>query len=190
MNLPAAVAAGAGGSLGFGYIGASDLRSLDIQLSAMESSGKGKIISNPRIITLDNEEATIQQGKKIPYLSVSSEGTQTSFVNATLSLTVTPHITPEGTILMVIKTTKDAPDFSRTVSGVPSIDTKQATSQVLIADGDTLVMGGIFTTNTSKNVANVPGLAKIPVLGWLFKQKKVIDDTTELLIFITPRIIK
>ncbi len=190
VNLPAAAGAGSGATLGFGYISANDLRALDLQLSAMESSGKGKIISNPRIITMDNHQATIQQGKSIPYQSVSSSGTQTQFVDANLELTVTPHITPEGTIVMDINTKKNEADFSQTVNNVPTIDTKEAKSQVLIKDGDTLVMGGIFKTNISSSVASVPLLGKIPILGWLFKKEKEIKDTTELLIFITPRMIK
>jgi type IV pilus assembly protein PilQ len=190
VNLPAAVAAGTGGSVGFGYIGADSLRALDIQLSAMESSGNGKIISNPRIITLDNQEATIEQGKKIPYQTVSAEGTQTQFVDANLELTVTPHITPGGTIVMDIETKKNEADFSQTVAGVPTIDTNEAESQVLINDGDTLVIGGIFKTNISESLAYVPALGKIPILGWLFKTKDHINNTSELLIFITPRIIK
>ena len=190
VNLPAAVGIGAGGALGFGYIAAQDLRALDIQLSAMENSGNGKIISNPRIITLDNEEATIQQGKKIPYQTVSAEGTQTQFVDASLELTVTPHITPHGTIVMDIETKKNEADFSQTVGGVPTIDTNEAKSRVLINDGDTLVMGGVFKTAVAKSEAYVPVLGKIPILGWLFKTKKDVDTTSELLIFITPRIVR
>jgi type IV pilus assembly protein PilQ len=190
INLPAAAGAGSGGSIGFGYIGADALRALDIQLSAMESSGEGKIISNPRIITLDNEEASIEQGRKIPYQTVSAEGTQTQFVDANLELKVTPHITPHGTIVMDIETKKNEADFSQSVQGVPTINTNEAESQVLINDGDTLVMGGIFKTTVSDDVDYVPALGKIPILGWLFKKKKVTDNTTELLIFITPRIIR
>jgi type IV pilus assembly protein PilQ len=190
INLPSAVGAGSGGALGFGYLGADSLRALDIQLSAMESSGNGKIISNPRIITLDNQEATIEQGKKIPYQTVSAEGTQTQFVDANLELNVTPHITPDGTIVMDIETKKNEADFANSVQGVPTINTNEANSQVLINDGDTLVMGGIFTSSISQDHDYVPALGKIPVLGWLFKKKKIIDDTTELLIFLTPRILK
>lgn len=191
VDFPAPVGTGTGASLGFGYIGASALRALDIQLSAMESSGKGKIISNPRIITLDNQKASIQQGKKIPYQTVSAEGTQTQFVDANLELSVTPHITPEGTIVLDVRTTNNEALFDQSVNGVPAISTKEAETQVLIKDGDTLVMGGIFKTNETKNLASVPYLSKIPILGWLFKKEKIgPNNTTELLIFITPRIIK
>ncbi|MBI5050483.1 MAG: type IV pilus secretin PilQ, partial [Nitrospirae bacterium] len=144
--------------------------------------------SNPKITTMDNQKATIKQGRKIPYQTVSSEGTKTEFVDANLELIVTPHITPEGTIVMNVEAKKNeaGPD----VGGVPSIDTKEAQTQVLVKDGDTLVIGGIFKTSSTKSVAAVPGLSKIPVLGWLFKKKKDIEDTNELLIFITPRIVK
>ncbi len=192
VDLPAAVGAGAGGALGFGYVSAKDLRALDIQLSAMESSGKGRIISNPKIITMDNQQASIQQGKKIPYQETAEGGgTTTAFVTAALELKVTPHITPDGTIVMDIETKKNEADFSQTsAGGAPTIDTNEATTQVLIRDGDTLVMGGIFKTNIAESTAGVPLLSKVPVLGWLFKKRNKINSTTELLIFITPRIIK
>ncbi|GAB4536767.1 MAG: type IV pilus secretin PilQ [Thermodesulfovibrionia bacterium] len=186
VNLPAP----ATGAIGFGYIGAGSLRALDLQLSAMEITGKGKIVSNPKIVTTDNQKAKIQQGKKIPYQTVSSEGTQTQFVDATLELSVTPHITPSGAILMDVETKKNEADFGQTVGGVPTIDTKEAKTKVLINNGDTLVIGGIFKTNTSWSESYVPLLGRIPVLGWLFKKRKVVDDTTELLIFLTPRIIE
>jgi type IV pilus assembly protein PilQ len=113
VNLPAAVSQGAGGSIGIGYISAGTLRALDVQLSALEADGKGKIISNPRVMTMDHQKAKILQGKKIPYETFSQEGTQTAFVDAAIELIVTPHITPEGTILMNIETKKNEADFLR-----------------------------------------------------------------------------
>ena len=190
VNLPAAVQSGSGGAIGIGYISASNTFTLDLQLSAMESSGNGKIISNPRITTSDNQEAKIQQGKKIPYQTVSAEGTKTEFVDANLELIVTPHITPDGTIVMDIEVKKNEADFSQTVGGVPTIDTKEAQTQVLIENGDTLVIGGIFKTNISESHAGVPGLSKIPLIGWLFKKEQNTNTTSELLIFITPRIVE
>jgi type IV pilus assembly protein PilQ len=190
VNLPAAVGQGAGGTIGIGYISAGVLRALDLQLSALEAAGKGKIISNPRIMTMDHQKAKILQGKKIPYQSVSQEGTQTAFVDAALELTVTPHITPEGTILMTIETKKNEADFSQTVNFVPTIDISEVSTQVLIVDGDTLALAGIFKTTTSKDRSGVPGLSKIFGLGWLFKNEKDADDTKELMVFITPRIVK
>src|SRR3990167_9106068 len=119
----------------------------------MESSGKGKIISNPRITTMDNEEAKIQQGKKIPYETTSQEGTKTEFVDAALELNVTPHITPDGSIIMSVEAKKNEADFAKTgASGAPTIDTKEAKTQVLVKDGDTLVIGGIFKATTSKSM--------------------------------------
>jgi type IV pilus assembly protein PilQ len=190
VNLPAAVSQGSGGTIGIGYISAGVLRALDIQLSALEAAGKGKIISNPRVMTMDNQKAKILQGKKIPYPTVSQEGTQTAFVDAAIELIVTPHITPEGTILMNIETKKNEPDWSRQIGGVPAIDINEVTTQVLIVDGDTLALAGIFKTTTSKDTSGVPGLSKIFGLGWLFKTEKDVDDSTELMVFITPRIVK
>ena len=192
VNLPATVGQGAGGSIGIGYISAGVLRALDIQLSALEAAGKGKIISNPKVMTMDHQKAKILQGKKIPYETTSQNGTQTQFVDAAIELTVTPHITPEGTILMNIETKKNEADFSQTsaISGAPTININEVTTQVLIEDGDTLALAGIYKTTTSKDKSGVPGLSKILGLGWLFKTEKDIDDSTELMVFITPRIVK
>jgi type IV pilus assembly protein PilQ len=158
----------------------------------LEAAGKGKIISNPRVMTMDHQKAKILQGKKIPYETTSQNGTQTQFVDAAIELTVTPHITPEGTILMNIETKKNEADFSQTsaISGAPTININEVTTQVLIEDGDTLALAGIYKTTTSKDKSGVPGLSKILGLGWLFKTEKDIDDSTELMVFITPRIVK
>ncbi len=190
VNLPAAVSAGSGGAIGLGYMNAQRTLSLDLQLSALEATGKGKVVSNPRIVTLDNQEAVIRQGKQIPVKTVSAEGTQTTTLNAVLELKVKPHITPDGSIQMKLDTKKDEPDFTRVVEGIPTIDTKQATTDVLIKDGETLVIGGIFKKSEQASEGGVPLLSKIPILGWLFKKQRTSEDTNELLIFITPRIIK
>ncbi|NOZ67667.1 MAG: type IV pilus secretin PilQ [Deferribacteres bacterium] len=191
VNLPATVAKGSGGSIGIGYISSGALRALDLQLSAMETAGKGRIVSNPRVITMDNQKARILQGKKIPYETVSDQGTTTAFVDAALELVVTPHITPEGTILMNIDAKKNEANFSQTsFNNVPTIDTNEISTQVLVRNGDTLALGGIFKTTSSKDVSSVPLLGNVPYLEWLFKNRKTVDDTTELIIFITPRIIK
>ncbi len=189
VNLPAA---GSAGTIGFGFIGSGALRALTIQLSAIENAGKGKTISNPRIMTMDNQEASIRQGKKIPYETVSDEGTKTEFVDAALELKVTPHITPEGTILMNVNVNKNDANFDQTSgnTGKPTIDTNEVSTQVLIKDGDTLALGGIFKTDKSQNRTAVPGLGKIPFLGHLFRSDSRQDDVTEILIFITPRIVK
>ncbi len=192
VNLPAVeVSPGKGGAIGLGYINAAQTFALDLQLSAMESTGEGKIISNPKITTSDNQEAKIMQGKKIPYQTVSDEGTQTAFIDATLELTVTPHITPEGTIVMNIEVKKNEADFAGPqVLGVPTIDTKEISTQVLIKSNDTLVIGGIFKNSKAETLDIVPGFADIPILGWLFQHKDTVDRTDELLIFITPRIVR
>ncbi len=190
VNLPAAVGAGSGGTLGIGYISANALRALDIQLSAAESTGQGKVISSPRIVTMDNQKAVIRQGKKIPYETISQEGTKTEFVDAALELIVVPHITPEGTILMKVEVKKNEADFSRTSNNVPTIDTNEVETLVLINDGDTLALGGIYKKNETQDNSAVPGLGKIPILGWLFKKELNKNETTEILVFITPRIVK
>jgi type IV pilus assembly protein PilQ len=189
VNLPASASAG---TIGFGYIGAGALRALNIELSAIENAGKGKVISNPRVITMDNQEATIRQGKKIPYETISDEGTKTEFVDAALELKVTPHITPEGTILMSLNVNKNDADFDQTsgISGKPTIDTNEVSTQVLIKDSDTLALGGIFKTNDTETRVAVPGLSRIPFLGRLFQTESHKDEVTEILIFITPRIVK
>ncbi|HLA49995.1 MAG TPA: type IV pilus secretin PilQ, partial [Thermodesulfovibrionia bacterium] len=188
VNLPAAVTSGTGGAIGIGYISAANNFTLDLQLSAMESTGKGKVISNPRITTLDNEEAKIQQGRKIPYQTTSQEGTKTEFVDASLELIVTPHITPDGTIIMEISAKKNE-QGSLTSAGY-IINTNEAKTRVLVKDKDTLVIGGIFKTKVVKGQSGVPGFSKIPLLGWLFKKDKDEEETSELLIFITPKIVK
>jgi len=189
VNLPAIVGPGKGGHIGIGYINSSATFMLDLQISALESTGKAKVVSNPKITTSDNEEAKIMQGEKIPYQTVSQDGTQTQFMDAFLELTVTPHITPEGTVVMNIEAKKNEADFTRQVLGVPTISIKEIKTQVLVNNNDTLVIGGIFTSDTTKNVEAIPGLADIPILGRLFQKKIDIDSKNELLIFITPRIV-
>ena len=189
VNLPAIVGAGKGGHIGIGYINSASTFMLDLQISALESTGKAKVVSNPKITTSDNEEAKIMQGEKIPYQTASQDGTQTQFMDALLELTVTPHITPEGTVVMKIAAKKNEADFTRQVLGVPTISIKEIETQVLVNNNDTLVIGGIFTSDTTKNVESVPGLADIPILGRLFQKKIDIDEKNELLIFITPRIV-
>ncbi len=190
INLPAAVGSGAGGALGFIFGSAGGAAQLNLRLSALENKGAVKIISAPKITTLDNAEAKIGQGVSIPISVTSAAGVNTMFVEAKLELVVTPHITQEGSVLLKIKVTKNQPDFSRTgAKGDPTILKKEAETQVLVRDGDTTVIGGIYTRNTSKTFSGVPVLSHIPVLGWFFRKRTVNDERTELLIFITPRIV-
>jgi type IV pilus assembly protein PilQ len=189
VDLPAAIASGAGGGIGLtlASVGGS---LLDIQLSALEASGRGKVISSPRIATLDNTEAVIQSGQRIPYATISQEGTRTEFVDASLSLKVTPHVTPNDFISLEVTATRNAANFSQTSGGVPSIDTREATTKLLVKDGDTVVIGGLYTRTINDSKDGVPYLSKVPILGWLFQTTRTQDDTQELLIFITPRIIR
>jgi type IV pilus assembly protein PilQ len=139
---------------------------------------------------LDNKEAAIQQGDSIPFETVSDKGTQTQFIDATLNLTVTPHITPNGSVIMKIKATKTAIGDFRSRLGAPSISKREATTEVMVQDGETTVIGGIFENTKSESETGVPWLSKIPGLSWLFKRQSVSDQTRELLIFITPTIVK
>jgi type IV pilus assembly protein PilQ len=191
VNLPAAGGAGPVGNVGVQFGKVSGLLNLDLRLSAGEALGETKIISSPRIVTIDNKEAVIQQGDSIPYETVSDKGTQTQFIDATLNLTVTPHITPNGSVIMKIKATKNAiGTFASSRTGAPSISKREASTEVMVQDGETTVIGGIFETTKSESLAGVPWLYKIPLVGWLFKRESVATSNQELLIFITPTIIK
>lgn len=191
VNLPASGVAGTLGALGFtlGKWGQNPLL-LDLRLSAGESEGRLRTISRPRIVTLDNKEAKIEQGESIPFETTSAGGTATTFIDANLSLTVTPHITPDGSVLMEIKASRNSIGSFRTSSGEPSINKKESSTEVLVKDGETTVIGGIVVTDTSDTSKGIPLLKDIPFLGWLFKSKSVADTQTELLIFITPTIVK
>ena len=190
VNLPAAVGTGSGGALGFIFGSAGGSAQLNLRLSALENKGAVKIVSAPKITTLDNNKAKIGQGVSIPISVVSAAGVNTMFVEAKLELEVTPHITQEGSVLLSIKVKKNEPDFSRTgAKGDPTILKKEAETQVLVRDGDTTVIGGIYTRKTSDTYAGIPVLGHIPILGWFFRSSQYNDERTELLIFITPRIV-
>ncbi len=191
VNLPAAIGAGSGGGLNFNLGSLTNFLNLDVRLSALERTGEGRIISSPRVTTLDNKEASIEQGLSIPFETTSTGGTQTTFIDANLNLTVTPHVTNDESIGLKIKASKNAPDSSvRGASGAPSIAKKEARTEVLVKNGHTTVIGGIFQIDRSDTVAGVPWFQKIPLIGWLFKKTTVTDKKTELLIFITPRIVR
>lgn len=189
VNLPATVGPGSGGALGI-YLGSvGDTFMLDMQLSALEGEGKGKIISNPKIITSDNKPAIIKQGTQIPYQTVSQSGTQTQFVDAVLGLEVTPQVTKDNNVRLKIKTTKDRP-IAVAGSPIPGIDKKEATTEVIVKDGETAVIGGIYEAEESSREDGIPILRHIPIFNWLFKHERTSTTKTELLVFITPRIIK
>ncbi|MBI5562589.1 MAG: type IV pilus secretin PilQ [Deltaproteobacteria bacterium] len=189
VNLPAASTLGAFGLL-FGRAGGSNPYLLDLRLSAGETTGRLKTISRPRVTTLDNKEAKIEQGESIPFETTSASGTSTTFIDANLSLTVTPHITPDGSVLLKIKASRNSIGTFRTSSGAPSINKKEASTEVLVLNGETTVIGGIVVSEKNDSEQGIPYLKDIPVLGWVFKNKSILDSQKELLIFITPTIIK
>lgn len=190
VNLPATTGTGAGGALGIALGSLGGTVNLNVRLSAAESSGVVRIISSPRILTLDNHEAHIAQGTLIPYSQVSAQGVQTAFQEAKLELRVTPHVTADGSVAMHVRVTRDEPDFSRTSTrGDPTILKREAETHLLVDDGHTAVIGGIYTRNTGRNLEQVPFFGDIPILGVLFQRRRVRDERNELLIFLTPRIV-
>jgi type IV pilus assembly protein PilQ len=191
VDMPALPAIGTAGIIDFLFTSVHALRQLDIQISAHEADGSVRIISSPKIATLHNKEASIEQGLRIPYLKLTTEGTVTTdFIEANLKLTVTPHITNDGHVKMILKVRKDAPDPTITVQGVPSIDKKEAITEVLVQDNGMVVIGGIYTISKTNNLEGIPLFSKIPLLGWLFKRSTKDDERKDLLIFISPRIVK
>jgi type IV pilus assembly protein PilQ len=162
---------------------------LNLEITALQADGKGKIISSPRVITADNVEAIIEQGTEIPYQQATSSGaTSVSFRKATLSLKVKPQITPNDNIIMKLNVNKDS--VGANTSAGPSIDTKQISTEVLVESGGTVGIGGIFEQEESSTRTKVPMLGDIPVIGILFRQDLRRNDKRELLIFVTPRVVK
>ncbi|MFH0810673.1 MAG: type IV pilus secretin PilQ [Pseudomonadota bacterium] len=184
VNLPTT---GPAGAINFQFARLANDLNIDVRLQALENQGKLRIVSSPRVLTLDNTEAYIQQGEDIPYLAQSVDGISTQFVQTKLCLTVTPHITPDGRIRMKIKAEKSEPS-EREVKGTPGILRKEAQTELLVNSGETVVLGGILKDNTNRVQHRVPYLHQIPILGWLFKYDKKVDEKQELLIFITPKI--
>jgi type IV pilus assembly protein PilQ len=187
LNLP-----GDGGAsqLGFSFGNILDSFTLDLALNALETEGRGRIISAPKIATQNNERAEIEQGVRIPITNTTATEIQVEFVSASLLLAVTPQITAEGTIILDVTVENNSPDFVNTAGGIPSIRTQRAQTKVLINDGGTTVIGGIFVVNEGDSEVGVPWFRKIPVFGWLFKQQSIQQENRELLIFITPKIVK
>lgn len=181
-----------GSGITFGILNPAKTLGLDLQLSALETAGKGKVISNPKILTVDNGKAKILQGKSIPVRKLTTEGTiSTEFKDVTLELTVTPHITPDKSIGMSVEIKKEELDPTvPSVEGVPGTDKKEANTNVIIKNGETVVIGGMYKITENESRSGVPGLMKIPILGWLFKSELKEATTNELLIFITPRIVE
>jgi type IV pilus assembly protein PilQ len=190
VNLPANVSQGTGGNMGI-YIGAlNDSVQLDLIFSALESQAKGKIISNPKVITSDNRIARVTQGTEIPYQSSSAQlGTNIMFKLAVLELEVTPHVTKDGNIRLTIHAKDDQPDFNPAFP-VPAVDKKEAVAELLVRNGQTVVMGGLYQTTLNTDVEGLPWLKDLPVVGALFRHTGKTDNKSELLIFITPVILK
>jgi len=211
VNLPATGTAGTLGALGFilGKAGPNPLI-LDLRLSAGETEGRLKTISRPRIITMDNKEARISSGTEIFVQTAVLSGTSSSGttsgttggtagtsgvggvtkIDAKLELIVTPHITPDNRVVMHVRADKKEPDYNRQVQNIPPLTTRTAETDLLVADGETIVIGGIYTRNESVGTKGIPFLSQIPILGWLFKKETKVDNQSELLIFITPTIYK
>lgn len=180
--------AGATSGIGIGFITNNAI--LDLQLSAMESTGNGEIISQPKVVTSDKETAKILKGSEIPYQEASSSGaTTTAFAEAVLSLEVTPQITPDNQVIMEVIVTKDEPDFTNEVNGVPTIRKNEVNAKILVSDGETIVIGGVFSSETQQAQEKVPFLGDLPVVGRAFRRDITSESKTELLVFLTPRII-
>jgi type IV pilus assembly protein PilQ len=154
------------------------------------SSARARAASSPRprVSTQNNIEAEITQGIQIPIQTVANNTVTVSFRDAALTLRVTPQITAAGTVIMRIQVANESPDFSRSINGIPPIDTQRAVTQVLVSDGETTVIGGIYVSREQANQERTPGLYRLPLLGWLFKKNTVEDESRELLIFLTPKI--
>lgn len=190
VNLPAAVGTGRGGAIGFSLGSIDSNFNVNLRLSAAEASGLLRIVSSPRVLTLDNRDARINQGTLIPFSQVSAQGVQTTFQEAKLQLLVKPHVTADGAVSMHVKINRDEPDFNQTSArGDPTILKREAETDLLVMDGHTAVIGGIYTRNTGRNVDQVPFFGDIPILGILFQRRRASDTRNELVIFITPRIV-
>lgn len=188
VNLPANPATGSAGSVALTLFNAAASKFISLELSALEADGEGKIISSPRVVTADQQKALIEQGTEIPYQSATSSGaTSVEFKKANLKLEVTPQITPDGNVILTVDVTNDS--VGQVVPGGVSINTKHVQTQVQVENGGTVVIGGIYTQTISNAVNKVPLLGDIPVLGYLFKQTAIVNKRTELLIFLTPKVV-
>ena len=190
VNLPVASPTG---TLAFSIFNASLTRILNLEILALEGNGTGKIISSPRVITANNIKAKIEDGTEVPYTTttIGTAGAlpSVSFKSAKLSLEVTPQITPEGTVRMQLVVKKEEPDFTRAIQGNPPIKSSTVETTVVVENGGTVVIGGVFVTRSERNFDKVPLFGDIPILGWLFKSREENQDRRELLVFISPRVL-
>ena len=187
VNFPVS---GATSAVGLALGSVNGAFNLDVALSALESSGNGRVLSTPRVTTQNNVAAEMKQGVQIPIQTVANNTVTVTFKDAALVLQVTPQITAANTVIMLVSLENASPDFSRAVNGIPPINTQSARTQVLVSDGETTVIGGIYVSEQQAATGRTPGLGSLPILKWLFKRDSVNEQNTELLIFITPRIIK
>lgn len=186
VNLPVASA----GRIGFAILGSNYL--VDLELSALQAEGRGEVLSTPRVVTANSKQASIEQGVEIPYQEASSSGaTSVSFKKAVLALQVTPQITPDDRIIMDLNVKNDSrgQDVNSGLGQIPSIDTREVTTQVLVSNGETVVLGGVYQQTQSFSVTKVPLLGDLPLLGYLFRTTNAVNNKRELLIFVTPKIL-
>jgi type IV pilus assembly protein PilQ len=189
VNLPAV--SSTAGSIGLAIAKLPFGTLLDLELSAAQAEGKSETVSSPKVITADQQEAIIEQGQEIPYQEASSSGaTSVAFKKAVLSLKVTPQITPDDRIVMDLIVNKDSPDFGNLVQGVPPINTQNVETQVLVDNGETVVLGGVYEQTKTKSIDRVPFFGDLPLVGGLFRNKTETNDKSELLIFVTPKLLK
>ena len=190
VNLPSTLVGTRGSALNL-LVGNVGNYLLQLELSAMQQEGKGEVLSSPRVITSDNHKAVIKQGVEIPYQEATSSGaTSVSFKEAVLKLEVTPNITPDDRIIMDLVLNKDNPDFSRAVLGTPPVDTRSVETSVLVDNGETVVLGGVFERTNTQSGEKVPFFGDLPYVGFMFKQEFNGDENQELLFFVTPKILK
>ena len=195
VSLPVTNVLGPAGSLALTLINLGSGNLINLELAALEADNRGKVVSSPRVVTGDNQKASIEQGTEIPYTTGAGTGQQvtTQFKKAVLRLDVTPQITPDNKIIMGVEVRKDSVGQNVQQQGggsVPSIDTRNVITQIMVNNGDTAVIGGIYEENVTTDITKVPVLGDIPVLGYLFKRTGRSTEKTELLIFLTPRIVK
>ncbi|MEF8736614.1 MAG: type IV pilus secretin PilQ [Candidatus Accumulibacter necessarius] len=190
VNLPAQPRTGNAGLFSLVLYNSAMTQFLNTEISALEADGRGKVISSPRVMTANQVEAIIEQGVEIPYQQATSSGaTSVSFRKANLSLKVKPQITPDGRIFMQLDVNKDTPSPLQTGGAGVAIDTRHVKTEVLVENGGTVVIGGIYTQTTRNNTQRIPFFGDLPYVGFLFKNRETIDDKTELLVFVTPRIV-
>jgi type IV pilus assembly protein PilQ len=187
VNLPVS---GATSAIGLALGAVNGALNIDVALSALERSGKGRVLSTPRLTTQNNVEAEVAQGVQVPIQTVSNNTVTVTFKDAVLTLKVTPQITSANTVIMKITLENATPDFSRSVNGIPPIDTQRASTQVQVNDGATTIIGGIFVSQEQLLKEGTPLLQRLPLLGWLFRRDSTDESSRELLIFITPRIMR